>query len=483
MSVVAEIVYSQGEFHRFEASGEEFLYLVPSGGIFGVSQAVRDSLELLAAGPLAAEDLVRGLAAKGYSLDDADGIVTELYHARVIRDKTGYVDPPQEPLDNFPLQSLVLNLTNQCNLSCAYCYEYGEDKVATPEGKPKFMNEEVARASVDHLFESAQGRRAVHITFFGGETLMNFPLLRWVVEYGKSKARKTGQYLDFSLTTNGTLLTEAVIEFLADNDIGVTVSMDGAKESHDALRVFSNGKGSYDIVAPKVKALIARHKTRPIAARVTMTQQVSDVKSIFHHLKHELGFAEVGFAPVTAAPDRLYTIQTKKMDSVIDQFKELAEEYRQYAIAGKAHGFSNVSDTLAELHAGINKSHPCGAGLGLVGVGPSGDIAPCHRFVDSDEHALGNVLDGGMDKTKQKEFLAKGHIGAKYDCHTCWARPLCAGGCHHEAFVRYGDTGHPNLHFCDWIRDWTDTCLQIYGDIAVNNPSFLDAFDKRKAMA
>jgi uncharacterized protein len=482
MSPVAEVLYSPAEFRRFTASGEEFLYLVPSGGIFGVSAAVRDALDLLAAEPLAAGELLAGLVAKGYSPADADGIITELYQARVIRDQTGYADPPQEAIEDFPLQSLVLNLTNQCNLSCQYCYEYGADKVATPEGKPKFMDEEVARASVDHLFASAQGRRAVHITFFGGETLMNFPLLQWVVEYGKSKARETGQYLDFSLTTNGTLLSEAVIEFLAANDIGVTVSMDGAKESHDALRVFANGKGSYDIVAPKVKALIARHRSRPIAARVTMTQQVTDVKAIFQHLRHELGFAEVGFAPVTAAPDRLYTIQTKKMDSVLDQFRELAYEYRDYAVQGKAHGFSNVSDTLAELHAGINKSHPCGAGLGLVGVGPSGDIAPCHRFVDSDAHALGNVLDGGLDKGKQKEFLAKGHIGAKYDCHSCWARPLCAGGCHHEAFVRYGDTGHPNLHFCDWIRDWTAICLEIYGDIAVQNPAFLDAFEKRKAL-
>lgn len=482
MTPVAELTYSTGEFHRFSASGQDFLYLVPSGGIFGVSPAVQDALDLLAPGPLAVEDLQAGLVAKGYAPADADGIITELHHARVIRDAQGYADPPQEPLDNFPLQSLVLNLTNQCNLSCQYCYEYGEDKVATPEGKPKFMNEEVAKASVDHLFASAQGRRAVHITFFGGETLMNFPLLKWVVAYGQEKARQTGQYLDFSLTTNGTLLSDPVIDFLVENDIGVTVSMDGAKESHDALRVFANGKGSYDLIVPKVKALIARHKTRPIAARVTMTQQVTDVKAIFHHLKHELGFAEVGFAPVTAAPDRLYTIQTKKMDNVLDQFRELAQEYREFAIAGKAHGFSNVSDTLAELHAGISKSHPCGAGLGLVGVGPSGDIAPCHRFVDSDQHAMGNVLTDGLDKEKQKAFLAKGHIGAKYDCHSCWARPLCAGGCHHEAFVRYGDTGHPVLHFCDWIRDWTDVCLQIYGDIAVHNPAFLDAFEKRKAL-
>ncbi len=473
---------SLAEFHEFTTQGTQFLYLVPSGGIFAVSPAAGRALRLLRDQPRRIGELLTALVAEGLTPLDAEEAVTDLLAARAIRDPQGHQDPPQEPVANFPLQSLVLNLTNQCNLSCQYCYEFGEDKVATPSGKPKFMSTEVAQASVDHLFASAQGRRAVHLTFFGGETLMNFPLLKWVVDYATAKAREHGQYLDFSLTTNGTLLTPEIIDFLVEHRIGVTVSMDGPKEQHDALRVYANGKGSYDVLAPKVKALIAQHSTRPIAARVTLTRQVTNVKEIFHHLREEFGFAEVGFAPVTAAPKRLYTIEANHLDRIFEQFKELAAEYRDWALAGRQHGFSNVSDTLAELHAGINKSHPCGAGLGLVGVGPSGDIAPCHRFVDSDSHALGNVLAGGLDREKQQAFLDRGHISAKFDCHSCFARPLCAGGCHHEAFVRYGDTGHPNLHFCDWIRGWTDVCLQIYGDIAVQNPSFLDHFEQRKPL-
>ncbi len=473
---------SLAEFHQFQTGEVNFVYLVPSGGVFAISPAARQAIDLLREQPLPADELLTALSGKGHTPAEAQEAITDLFEARAIRDPRGHQETPQEPVENFPLQSLVMNLTNQCNLSCQYCYEFGEDKVATPEGKPKFMSEEVAKASVDHLLLSSQGRRAIHITFFGGETLMNFPMLKWVVGYATEKAAEAGQYIDFSLTTNGTLLSPEIIDFLVEHSIGVTVSMDGPKEMHDKLRVYSNGKGSYDILAPKVKQLIQKHSTRPIAARVTLTQQVISVKEIFHHLKNEFGFAEVGFAPVTAAPDRLYTIGTNNMDRIFAEFKELAAEYRDHAISGRMHGFSNVSDTLAEIHAGINKSHPCGAGLGLVGVGPSGDIAPCHRFVDSDEHALGSVLDGGMDKAKQKAFLDKGHIGAKFDCHSCFARPLCAGGCHHEAFVRYGDTGHPNLHFCDWIRGWTDLCLNIYGEIAVKNPSFLDHFDSRKPL-
>ena len=481
MTPVATRTYRRGEFHTFEGGGRRFLYLVPAGAIFEVDSAAGSLVDRLAGGEATHDELIADLTAGGTNLDDAQELIEELYSARAIVEGPQFQDPVQDPPADFPLQTLVLNLTNQCNLSCQYCYEFGEDKVATPEGKPKFMDLETARASVDFLFDQSAGRRAIHITFFGGETLMNFPLLKSVVAYANEKAAAHGRIIDFSLTTNATLLTPEIIGFLSDNRIGVTVSMDGPPELHDQLRVFANGRGSYDIIEPRVRALIQSHRTRPITARVTLTSGVTDVLRIYRHLKHDLGFHEVGFAPVTTSPNRLYAINSAGMDSVLDQFQTLAREYLEFALRGELHGFSNVSDTLAELCQGVNKSHPCGAALGLLGVGPSGDIAPCHRFVDSDVHALGHISTG-VDREKQGEFLRRGHIGAKYECHTCWARPLCAGGCHHEAFVHYGNTGHPNLHYCDWIRGWTDTCLRIYGAISAQNPEFLEQFAERKAL-
>ncbi len=203
-----------------------------------------------------------------------------------------------------------------------------------------------------------------------------------------------------------------MIEYLAENRVGVTISIDGPKELNDKLRVFSNGQGSYDMIAPKVKELLAKHKSRPIGARVTLTSQVVDVKGIFRHLKDELGFYEVGFAPVTTSPVRLYAIGNEGLNNVLEQFTELAYEYLEYALRGEHHGFSNVNDTLQELHAGVSKSHPCGAGLGLLGVAPSGDIAPCHRFVDSDTHKLGH-LTTGVDREIQADFLERGGIHRK----------------------------------------------------------------------
>ena len=472
-------VYRLGEFHRFQAAGAQFLYLVPAGAIFAVDRAVGQLIDCLTPAEMPHEQLIEDLITKGQDRDGAEELVAEMYHSNVILAGDSAKELPQALPDAFPIQTLVLNLTNQCNLSCQYCYEFGADKLATPEGKPKFMDLETAKTSVDFLLAESAGRRSIHITFFGGETLMNFPLLKEVVAYANRRAADEGRHIDFSLTTNATLLTPAIIDFLSANRIGVTVSMDGPKEMHDRLRVFANGRGSYDIIEPKVRALIQNHRTRPITARVTLTAGVSDVIRIFRHLKQDLGFHEVGFAPVTTSPNQLYAIGQRGMDHVLEQFHTLADEYLEYALRGEAHGFSNVSETLAELCQGVNKSHPCGAALGLVGVGPSGDIAPCHRFVDSDTHRLGHISKG-VDRARQAEFLRRGHIDSKYDCHTCWARPLCAGGCHHEAFVRYGDTGHPNLHYCDWIRDWTNKCLEIYGAIAAKNPRFLQQFAERK---
>jgi len=475
-------LYRLGEFHSFEAAERKFLYLVPAGAVFELDDAATKLIERLSSGEAVHDDLIQELVASGYTYDDADELLGELYHSHVIVTGDTVLEPLANPPADFPLQSLVMNLTNQCNLSCTYCYEFGEDKVATPEGKPKFMDLETAKASVDFLLSQSAQRKSVHITFFGGETLMNFPLLKSVVAYARERAISEGRSIDFSLTTNATLLTPAIIEFLSENNIGVTVSMDGPPDLQDKLRVFANGRGSYDIIEPRVRALIANHRTRPITARVTLTSGVTDVLRIYKHLKHDLGFHEIGFAPVTTSPDRLYSINERGMDGVLEQFHILAGEWLEFALRGEMHGFSNVSDTIAELIQGVNKSHPCGAGLGLVGVGPSGDLAPCHRFVDSDTHSLGNVTTG-IDREKQSDFLTRGHINSKYDCHTCWARPLCAGGCHHEAFVRYGDTGHANLHYCDWIRDWTDTCLHIYGAVSAKNPEFLEKFAERKALS
>ena len=359
--------YSLGELRKFSTGAASFAYVVPSGGIFQLNPLAEEILSAVEGSALTREALVCELLEREYLAAEVEECIDELCSIRALRDGRSYSDAPQALPDRFPLQTMVLNVTNQCNLSCQYCYEFGDDKIATPEGKKKFMDLETARQSVDFLFRQAEGRSTVHITFFGGETLMNFPLMKQVVEYANEQSREYGIQIDYSLTTNATLLTPAIIDFLAENRVGVTVSIDGPKEANDKFRIFANGRGSYEVMEPKIRELLDRHRTRPIAARVTMTSQAMDVRKTYRHLKEDLGFHEVGFAPVTTSPNRLYSIGEPGMDSVLGQFEELAQEYLEHALRNQHHGFSNVSDTLAELHQGVNKSHPCGAGSGSAG--------------------------------------------------------------------------------------------------------------------
>ncbi|HYR43243.1 MAG TPA: quinohemoprotein amine dehydrogenase maturation protein [Terriglobia bacterium] len=468
--------YRLREFHAFESSGTHFLYLVPSGSIFSLDVIGREILERLSGHSATREELVSDLLERGYPLSEITTGLEEMEHSEVISRGEVSAVKPKLPGQGFPLQRIVLNVTNQCNLACTYCYEYSEDKITKTDGKPKFMTRDVAESAIDMLIMESGARPSIHVTFFGGETLMNFPLLRSTVEYAKQKCADAGKHVEFSLTTNATLLTEQTVDFLAQHKVGVTISIDGNRELNDKMRVFADGRGSYDVIVPRIKMLLQRHKTNSIGARVTLSAGVCDVRTIYEHLTSEVGFYAVGFSPATANPKRLYSIGEAKMENVLGGFEDLAWEYRDWALAGRQHGFTNVNDTLKELHTGMSKAYPCGAGLGLLGVGTAGDVSLCHRFVDSDEGKMGHVKKGGVDHEARNQFLDTHHIGARYDCHTCWARPVCAGGCYHEAFVHYGDTSAATLHYCDWIRGWNDLCLRIYGEISLRNPSFLDRF-------
>lgn len=473
-----------GEFHSFEAAGRRFVYLVPSAAVFALDDCSAAVLESLAAGPRPLDDLSRDLATRFDSTEVADTIA-ELVRVRALgrSDLEPAALPKIIPLKPVPLQTLVVNVTNQCNLSCTYCYEYGEDKIVdTENGKqPKFMTEATAREAIDFALRESRDNRRAHITFFGGETLMNFNVLKSTIAYARRRAAEAGKDIDFSLTTNATLLRPDVIEFLADERVGVTISIDGPEELQDKFRVFNNGTGSYAVAAPKIKALLARHRSRPVGARVTLTKQTLDVRKIYRHLTEELGFWEVGFAPVTTAPGRDYAISDGGFDHLLSQFRDLAGDYLDAALKNRHHGFSNIRETLQELHHGHAKAYPCGAGLGLMGVSTDGNVALCHRFAGSDEHTFGTVRDG-VSREKQQEFLHTHHVSSKTDCATCWARPICAGGCYHEAHTRYGSTNRPNLHYCEWIRGWTHTCLEVYGELAERNPSFLRQFDDEEVV-
>ncbi len=281
------------------------------------------------------------------------------------------------------------------------------------------MSEQTARDSVDFMLRESGDNKVAHVTFFGGETLLNFPVLQKTIAYARQRGAELGKQVDFSLTTNGTLLKPDIIEFLAENHVGVTISIDGPKEVQDKFRVFHNGTGSYDVVAPKIKELLKRHRSRPIGARVTLTSGTMDVKRIFRHLTEEIGFWEVGFAPVTTSPEP----RPRDCRSRLRRDARAVPRPRRRIprSVGRRTGITGSRTSRRRsrrLHKGVSKAFPCGAGLGLLGVATDGDVALCHRFAGSDAHKLGTV---------ERRHRSRCAAGVPRDRITSRTRPTAAG--------------------------------------------------------
>ncbi|MCK4867217.1 MAG: quinohemoprotein amine dehydrogenase maturation protein, partial [Alphaproteobacteria bacterium] len=252
---------------------------------------------------------------------------------------------------------------------------------------------------------------------------------------------------------------------------GLTISMDGPRALHDLNRKTIGGKGTYDVVAGKVRKLLERYRSRPVGARVTLTPGVTDVIAIHHHLKHELGFFEVGFSPVTAGDMATFNLNQEELAEVFAGMKELGRHYLEGAVKGENNGFSNMHQLMTDLVEGTRKSLPCGAGLGMLAVDNEGDLNLCHRFTGSDLPTFGNVTDG-IDKPNLGAFLEDMLDRSDKSCRTCRIRNICSGGCYHESYARYGDPAHPVHHYCDILRDWVDFGIEAYTRIMDENPEF-----------
>ena len=217
------------EFHPFEAAGRRFLYLVPSAAVFALDDCSSAIVDSLANGPRGVDELERDLSPRFDAVEVSDTIA-ELQRVRALGETAAKPIPVPKiiPLKPVPLQTLVVNVTNQCNLACTYCYEYGEDKIVDTENgqQPKFMSEETAREAIEFALRESRENPRAHITFFGGETLMNFPVLKATIAYARRRGAQVGKDVDFSLTTNATLRRPDIIEFLATERVGVTISID-----------------------------------------------------------------------------------------------------------------------------------------------------------------------------------------------------------------------------------------------------------------
>lgn len=459
-----------GSFHDVSLGGRRVLFHLPTSALFeldGVGEEVLDFLKTRSC--ITAAEMREWISARpGGNLSPAQVAETldDLRSLAILRENPRVATAPAIKLADHALGTLVLSVSSGCNLACGYCYK---EDLTTPSRARK-MDADTARRGVDLLLAESATRSEINLAFLGGEPLTNLPLIRNVVAYAEERCAEAGKRVNFTITTNATLLNEQIIDFLDQHCFGVSISMDGPREIHDRRRKTLGGQGSYDLVAAKARLLLARYRSRPVGARVTLSAGGSDVLAIHRHLRDELGFFEIGFAPVTTSQNHRANLSPAELAEVFAGLKALGRRYLDAAIAGRNIGFANMHQMLGELHAGSRKALPCGAGVGLLALDDQGGLNLCHRFAGSALPTFGNVADG-VDRERLGDFLSAA-AELPDGCSRCRIRNLCAGGCYHESYARYGDALAATHHYCDLMREWVDFGLAGYVELQDKNPAF-----------
>jgi len=465
--------YAWADHRIFEtegaSGGRSLLYGADQASLFALDPSTRDVLaRWRSQDTIALREAPDGDREALEALRDAQVLIpSRLRH----RAPPAAIDPA-----DVPLGTLVLEIAQTCNLRCAYCYAGG----GTYGGEPRVMRPELARRAARFLVASSGDRESVTLVLFGGEPLLNLAALKAAVTEAEAATRAAGKQLLVSLTTNGTRFTPAALEFLSEHRVDVSISIDGPADVHDANRRFArkNGGGTYADVVAGLKLLRA-HTLRPPAARVTLTpDQWARIPDVFGHLLG-LGFLEVGIAP--ASPVSAELLPTHEQDEALFAgFSLLAERFARGAAQGRVLPFSNLLDLLARLHAGHAKTSPCGAGLGYLAMDAEGRFFLCHRFAGMARFGVGD-LDSGVDHAKIGACLAMQAAPRHQACSTCWARSLCAGGCHYENDLREVQLGLPPGGSCAFIRRWLELGIRVYAELSRDPDNPVLAFLGKRA--
>lgn len=370
-------------------------------------------------------------------------------------------DPDEPVADRWDgkVRALSLAVAQHCNLGCTYCYAQ-QGSFGAPAKK---MSLETALLAVDTLLADASPGDSATLAFMGGEPMMARDTIRLTVAYAVKLAAERGARMNFSLTTNGTLLTADDAVFFEEHGFAVTVSLDGIGADHDALRPTKNGVGTYERIMERVLPLLNAQRRMQVSARVTVTPQNLELGEMMDEFVR-LGFHSVGFSPMLSSPGGGGSMDDAALERMLAEMISCGLRFEQAVTGGERYPFLNMVNAMRELHGRARRNRPCGAAAGYLGVGADGSLAACHRFVGEEAHTFGS-LTAGRDTIREEAWLRSREVPEQEPCRSCWARHLCGGGCHYEVI-------HRGREACDFIRGWLHYCLQAYARLSVASPDW-----------
>jgi uncharacterized protein len=333
------------------------------------------------------------------------------------------------------VKALCLHIAHDCNLACKYCFaEEGEYH----GGKRELMPYETGKAALDFLIENSGSRHNLEVDFFGGEPLLNWQVVKDLVAYGRSREEETGKHFRFTLTTNGVLLTDEIMEFANREMDNIVLSIDGRKEVHDRMRPFRGGAGgSYDRIVPKFQRVAESRGQERYYVRGTFTRYNCDFAEDVLHLA-DLGFKQISVEPVVAKETDDYAFRQEDLPQLLEEYDKLAAEMAKRAGTDSDFNFFHFMIDLEGGPCVYKRLSGCGSGTEYLAVTPTGDLYPCHQFVGDTDFRLGDVWKG-IDRTDIVTDFKGANVYSRPACRECFAKYYCSGGCAANAYNFTGD--------------------------------------------
>lgn len=358
------------------------------------------------------------------------------------------------------VKALCLHIAHDCNLACKYCFaEEGEY-----HGRRALMSLEVGKKALDFLVANSGNRRNLEVDFFGGEPLMNWDVVKELVKYGRSLEKEHNKLFRFTLTTNGVLLNDEVMEFCNKEMSNVVLSLDGRKEVNDKMRPFRNGKGSYDLIVPKFQKFAESRNQTNYYVRGTFTRNNLDFSKDVEHFA-DLGFEQVSIEPVVGEDTDPYAIQKEDLPQIFEEYDKLAKFLIEREKSGRGFNFFHFMIDLEGGPCVSKRLSGCGSGTEYLAVTPWGDFYPCHQFVGQEEFLMGNV-DEGITKPEIAEEFRGCSVYSKESCRTCFARFYCSGGCMANSY-KFHNTIHDTYEVsCEMERKRVECAIMIKAALA-----------------
>ena len=446
--------------HQYQLSGYNIVLDVCSGGVHVVDEVAYDIIAMFETH--SREEVLRAMGSKYPSLTEAE--LEECYAQVESLKDAGKLFAP----DTFApmagqlkqktagvVKALCLHVAHTCNLNCSYCFA-SQGKY---HGERAMMSFEVGKRALDFLIENSGTRKNLEVDFFGGEPLMNFQVVKDLVAYARSIEQEKGKRFRFTLTTNGVLVDDEVIQWANKECSNVVLSLDGRKEIHDRFRVDYAGNGSWEKIVPKFQKFVQARGGKDYYMRGTFTHNNPDfLKDIQQML--DLGFTELSMEPVVCAAGDPSALTEEDLPIVMEQYEKLAELMLERDREGRPFTFYHYMIDLTGGPCIYKRISGCGSGTEYMAVTPWGDLYPCHQFVGEERFRLGNIWDGVTNTEVQGEFAAC-NVYAHPECRDCWARLYCSGGCAANAYHATGSVTGVYEYGCKLFRKRMECAIMV----------------------